>query len=41
MPLIYGEGKQHALLRLQDEIDRHPGAHKEGNSTTTSYNLDS
>lgn len=24
LPLIYGEGKQHALRRLQDEIDRRP-----------------
>jgi hypothetical protein len=35
LPLIYGEGKEHALRRLQDEIEKRSGG-VQGNSTTKS-----
>jgi hypothetical protein len=37
LPLIYGEGKEHASRRLQDEIDRRSGD-TQGNSTAQSEN---
>ena len=35
LPLIYGEGKEHAFGRLQDEIDRRSNISTQGNSATT------
>jgi hypothetical protein len=40
LPLIYGEGKKHALRRLQDEIDRRSSVCTEGNSTSISFKFD-